>query len=356
MKSFNKVAPGLFLILTIIFAGALSLTLLCGRYFVPVSSQLFCAIIAVISLIFVYMSSEGADEKFPGKNFLCAVLPFATMLFTVFYTYNAKTDVIYAIVSAITYFAASLFIFYRCCDSKKMKLILSVVYFVVLVLPFAFSMLLFNALAKNKAANISTTVTSPSGNYTAVAENYRVEIVPESKKVNIFIGYLVPFSHTIFESKIDDIFAEQKPLTVNWIDNTTLKVNDMVFDMKYVADANLFYNFSENAEKLSAYVPQRYANTIDVDVFSTSHYGYNLTNEEIALIDNDIANNSKWQKVDETEISNRFDISETSINLSDYDYYCITPEEFNKYVIVALYSKENGKLDVIRKDFNSTNQ
>jgi hypothetical protein len=298
------------------------------------------------------MSSEGAGEKFPGKNFLCAVLPFATMLFTVFYTYNAKSDVIYAIVSAITYFAASLFIFYRCCDSKKMKIILSVVYFIVLVLPFAFSMLLFNALARNKAESISTTVTSPNGDYTAVAENYRVEIVPESKKVNIFVGYLVPFSHTIFESKVN-ITADQSPLTVNWINNSTLKVNDMVFDMKYVADANLFYNFSENAEKLSAYVPQRYANTIDVDVFSTSHYGYNLTDEEISQIDNDIANNSKWQKFDENEISNRLDISETT---TDYDYYCITPEEFNKYVIVALYSKENGKLDVIRKDFNDTNQ
>jgi hypothetical protein len=217
-------------------------------------------------------------------------------------------------------------------------------------------MLLFNALARNKAESITTTVTSPSGDYTAVAENYRVEIVPESKKVNIFVGYLVPFSHTIFESKIDNIFAEQKPLTVNWIDNTTLKVNDMVFDMKYVADANLFYNFSENAEKLSAYVPQRYANTIDVDVFSTAYYSYNLTTEEIAQADNDIAYNSKWKKIDEKEILDRLDMKELTVNLSDYDYYCITPEEFNKYAIVALYSKENGKLDVIRKDFNSTNQ
>jgi hypothetical protein len=89
-----------------------------------------------------------------------------------------------------------------------------------------------------------------------------------------------------------------------------------------------------------------------VDVFSTSHYGYNLTDEEISQIDNDIANNSKWQKFDENEILNRLDISETT---TDYDYYCITPEEFNKYVIVALYSKGNGKLDVIRKDFNESN-
>jgi hypothetical protein len=65
---------------------------------------------------------------------------------------------------------------------------------------------------------------------------------------------------------------------------------------------------------------------------------------------NDIANNSTWQKTDRQKICDILGISDSELNLEYYDYYCTTAEECDKYTIVALYNESDGNLAVINKD------
>jgi len=179
-----------------------------GYIFVPMHEVLQVSIAVVIIIILMIDGIGWSDDRTKFSSAVNALLPMIALFFVGTITNGGFLYLLLFIVALV----CSVVLFFVCTHSRKVKIVLGVIYSIVLAVPMLFFVLaLIGALLPQFGhTEVRQAELSPGGIYLAeVVENSQgalggntwIYVTPQGKTINILVGELRPSPQNIFSGR-----------------------------------------------------------------------------------------------------------------------------------------------------------